>query len=89
VPVPTGRIDSGLRYLQRRGIDRGILGSSRAWFWVGIATWCLRFARRTFGNQSELVYRGTLRPGETLHIGHKAETYAGKRVRSRRRKVRA
>lgn len=83
------RVDKGLRLLQTRGVSKGVLGNSRGWFWVAVATWVLRRARRMAGSEYEVVYRGEVRPGETLQIGHLPETYEGKRVRSRRRKVRA
>ena len=35
------------------------------------------------------MWRGEVRPGETIRIGHLAETYDGKPVRSRRRKITA
>lgn len=84
----TSRVDRGLRLLQSRGVARGVLGSSRGWFWVAVATWGLRRARRAVGSEYEVVYRGELKPGETIDIAHLTETYKGKRVRSRRRKVR-
>lgn len=55
---------------------------------MAVVTWTVRRFRRAIGSEYELVYRGTLEPGETMEIGHLAETYGGKRVRSRRRKVR-
>jgi hypothetical protein len=89
VPKRRGRIDKSLRLLQSRGVNKGVLGSSRPWFWVAVVTWGIRRARRGIGSEYELVYRGELKEGETLEIGHLPETYEGKRVRSRRRKVRA
>lgn len=83
------RLDKGLRLLQARGVNKGVLGSSRGWFWVAVVAWVLRRARRMVGSEYEVVYRGEVRPGEVLQIGHLPETYEGKRVRSRRRKVRA
>lgn len=83
------RLDKGLRFLQTRGVNKGVLGSSRGWFWVAVVAWVLRRARRMVGSEYEVVYRGEVRPGEVLQIGHLPETYEGKRVRSRRRKVRA
>jgi hypothetical protein len=88
VPSPNARFDRGLHVLQRRGVSKGVVGSSRGWFWVAVVTWTVRRFRRAIGSEYELVYRGTLEPGETMEIGHLAETYGGKRVRSRRRKVR-
>jgi hypothetical protein len=89
VPERRSGLDRGLRFLQTRGVNKGILGSSRGWFWVAVVTWGLRRVRRAIGSEYDLVYRGEVRPGETLQIGHIAETYEGKRVRSRRRKVRS
>jgi hypothetical protein len=89
VPSRKARIDRGLHVLQRRGVSKGVIGSSRGWFWVAVVTWTIRRARRAIGSEYELVYRGTLQPGEALEIRHLSETYGGKRVRSRRRKVRA
>lgn len=89
MPKRKSRIERSLHFLQRRGVNKGVLGSSRGWFWVAVVTWGLRRARRAVGSEYELVYRGEIKAGETLEIGHLPETYSGKRVRSRRRKVRA
>jgi hypothetical protein len=89
VPSRKARTDRGLHFLQRRGVSRGVIGRSRGWFWVAVVTWTIRRVRRAIGSEYELVYRGTLKPGEVLEIGHLAETYDGKRVRARRRKVQA
>jgi len=89
VPKRNSRLDKGLHVLQVRGVNKGVLGSSRAWFWVAVVTWTLRRLRRGIGSEYELVYRGEVRPGEVLQIGHLPETYAGRKVRSRRRKIRA
>jgi hypothetical protein len=89
VPEQRSGIERGLRFLQTRGVNEGVLGSSRGWFWVAVVAWSLRRVRRAIGSEYDLVYRGEMRPGETLQIGHLAETYEGKRVRSRRRKVRS
>jgi hypothetical protein len=78
-------IDSALSYLQRRGNRLGVYGSSRFWFWVALAAWALRRFRNVTGAVPSVVYRGELRPGETIRISNLPETYAGKRVRSRRR----
>jgi hypothetical protein len=89
VPKQKSRLDSGLRFFQRRGLNKGVLGTSRPWLWIFVASWGLRRFRRAIGSEYELVYRGELKPGETLNIGHLVEQYDGKKVRSRRRKVRS
>lgn len=89
MPERRSGVERVLRLLQTRGVSRGVLGGSRGWFWVAVVTWGLRRFRRMVGSEPELVYRGDLRPGETLQIDHLTETRAGRRVRSRRRKVRS
>jgi hypothetical protein len=81
------RLDRTLERMQRRGVRRGVYGSSRMWFWIAVFAWGSRRLRRAVGSESVLVYRGELRPGETVQIGHLPETYQGKRVRSRRRRI--
>jgi hypothetical protein len=83
------RIDRGLRVLQQRGRVLGLFGGSRGWKWVFFAALGLRQFRRLIGSEYEVVWRGEVRPGETLRIGHQTETYDGKRVRSRRRTIRS
>lgn len=83
-----GRIDRGLRRLQSRGMRRGVLGSSRGWLYVFLISFGLRRFRRAVGSEYDVVWRGEVRPGETLRIGHLAETYDGRAVRSRRRRIR-
>ena len=79
-------IDRNLARLQRRGTRKGIYGSSRFWFWVAVTAWGLRKFRNVTGAVPSLVFRDELRPGESIQVSHAAATYAGKRVRSRRRK---
>lgn len=83
----TSRVDSILRYLQRRGMRLGVRGSSRGWFWVFLVAFGLRRLRRAIGSEYEVVWQGEVKPGETLRIGHLVDTYSGKQVRSRRRKI--
>jgi hypothetical protein len=79
------RTDRVLQTLQRNGVRRGVVGGSNGWLWVAVASWGLRRLRRSVGSEPELVYRGELRPGQTLHIDHLPETYGGRRLRVRRR----
>jgi hypothetical protein len=78
------RLDRGLQILQRNGVRRGVVGGSRSWFWVAVATWGLRRLRRAIGSEPELVYRGELKPGQAFRIDHLPETYDGKKLRRRR-----
>jgi hypothetical protein len=86
VPFRESRLERGLHFLQRRGLNKGVLGSSRRWFWVFVVTLGVRWFRRMIGSEYDTVWQGEVRPGEVLQIGHIAETYQGRRVRSRRRK---
>ncbi|HEX5367267.1 MAG TPA: hypothetical protein VFW63_11480 [Acidimicrobiales bacterium] len=82
-------LERGLLFLQRRGLNQGVLGSSRGWLWVFVATWVVRRLRRAVGSEYEVVWQGEVRPGESLVVDHLTETYEGGAVRSRRRRVRA
>jgi hypothetical protein len=69
------RTEGLLGFLQRRGVQRGILGNSRSWFWIAIAAWVLRRLRRVVGSEPELVFRGELKPGQAIRIDHLDEAY--------------
>jgi hypothetical protein len=83
------RIERQLRRLQRLGARRGVFGDSRVWLWIFVFAWGSRMLRRAAGSEALLVFRDEIRPGESIHISHKAETYQGRKVRSRRRKIRS
>jgi hypothetical protein len=70
-----GRTEGLLGFLQRRGVQRGVFGSSRAWFWVAVTAWVLRRARRFVGSEPELVYRGEIKRGQAIRIDHLDEVY--------------
>ena len=74
-------VDRGLRVAQARGMNRGVKGGSRPWFWVFVGAWGARRLRRMIGGEPAVVYRADLEPGESLEIGHLTETYGGGRVR--------
>ena len=69
--------------MQSSGMRRGVMGGSRPWFWMFVAAWGARRLRRAIGSEPVLVYRGEVKPGNTLEIDHLVETYGGKRVRRR------
>jgi hypothetical protein len=71
----TSRLDGLLRYAQARGVQRGIRGTSRTWFWIAVGAWVLRRVRRFVGSETEVVYRGELKPGQALRIDHLTEIY--------------
>jgi hypothetical protein len=81
------RIDRLLAQAQHRGVRLGVYGSSRVWFWIAVFAWVSRRMRRAVGSEPLLVFRDELRPGEVVQISHVPETYQGKRVGSRRRRI--
>ena len=84
----TSRTEGLLGFLQTRGVQRGVFGSSRAWFWVAVTAWVLRRVRRVVGSEPELVFRGEIKPGQAIQIDHLTEVYGtakrGAIVRRRR-----
>jgi hypothetical protein len=77
--------DRLLQYLQRTGMRKGLLGTSRSWLYVFFGTLAVRRIRRMIGSEPEVVFRGELRPGQAFSIDHLAQTYGGRRVRVRKR----
>ena len=71
----SSRTDNLLGLLQSRGVQRGVLGSSRSWFWIAVAAWVLRRLRRVIGSEPELVFRGEIKPGQAIRIDHLTEVY--------------
>lgn len=69
------RTEGLLGFLQTRGVQRGIFGTSRAWFWIAIGAWVLRRVRRVVGSEPELVFRGEIKPGQAIRIDHRTEVY--------------
>jgi hypothetical protein len=57
-------VDSILNFLQWRAIGRALRGYHTAWLVVGVAIWMLGRAR----NQSDVIFRTELKPGERLLI---------------------
>lgn len=82
----TSRTDRVLGLLQSRGVQRGVMGSSRAWFWIAVLSWGVRRGRRLVGGEPEVVFRGELKPGQTLDISHLTEVYGTPKRRRRGRR---
>ena len=59
-----------LGFLRRYGTTRGLLGGSRAWTVVAVATWALRLFRRAGRSEPKTVFSEVLHPGEVLEIRH-------------------
>lgn len=80
------RNERALQYLQRTGMRKGFLGTSKGWTYVFFGAIAVRRLRKAIGSEPEVVYRGELKPGESFTIDHLPQTYGGKRVRVRRRR---
>lgn len=81
------RSDRLLHVLQRNGLRKGLLGTSKGWTAIFVGAFVLRRIRRAVGSEPEIVYRGELKAGEAFTISHLPQTYDGTRVRVRRRKI--
>lgn len=74
---------------QRLAISRVLSGSAtRGWVALGTAAWLLRTANRLRKPTPEIVYRGVLKPGQTIEIDHLALDQTGRPIRRRDRKRR-
>lgn len=81
------RTERALHYLQSSGMRRGIRGTSKGWTYIFFGALILRRVRKAIGSEPEVVFRGELKAGEAFTISHLPETYAGGRVRVRRRRA--
>ena len=94
---PGGRRRRGLfATLERLGINRGIFGGSRGWFYVGTGLWTLRTVRRKAQRNVEIVLSEELQPGQRVVIANGRATLdpaagpaTGPASGSRRRRRRA
>ena len=59
-----------LRTAERLGINRGLFGGNKAWFYVGTGLWTLRTVRRLASRKSEILLSEELRPGQRLVIAN-------------------
>lgn len=76
-----------LQRLQRLALGRAFHGQgNRIWLILGTAAWLLRTANRLRKPVPEVVYRGSLSPGETLVVDHLAIDQAGRPTKSKRRR---
>lgn len=59
-----------LRKAERMGLNRGLLGGSKGWFYVGTGLWTLRTVRRMAQRKTEVVLSEELQPGERVVIAN-------------------
>ena len=76
-----------LERLQRLAISRAFrTGGNRTWVIIGTGAWLLRTANRLRSPSPEVVYRGTIEPGQQLVIDHQTIDRSGRQLRGRRRR---
>ena len=63
-----------LRTVERLGVNRGVFGGNRGWFYVGTGLWTLRKVRGLAQRQPEILLRETLRPGDRMTIANGVAT---------------
>jgi hypothetical protein len=59
-----------LRSAERLGINRGLFGGSRGWFYVGTGLWTLRTVRRLAARRPEILLSEELKPGQRMVIAN-------------------
>lgn len=66
-----GAVGRMLAVARRRGITRGLLGSSPGWLMIGLAAWGVRGLRRAlWPTEPGLRAIGRLRPGDRVIVEH-------------------
>lgn len=71
VPVRSGGM---LRNLERLGINRGLMGGSRGWFYLGTGLWTVRKVRTLARRQPEILLREVIRPGDRITVANGVAT---------------
>lgn len=66
-----------LRFLERTGVNRGLMGGSKGWFYVGTGLWTLRTVRRLATRKTEILLSEELRPGQRIVIANGRATIDG------------
>jgi hypothetical protein len=63
---------NGIRYLMRRGWDRGVLEGDRVWVVIGGAALLAHLAGRAMRREPYVVFSERLEPGESFRITNEA-----------------
>jgi hypothetical protein len=61
-------MDTLIRFLRTRGLQRGVFGSSRGWLGVWVAITLGRQLNKRLGKESEVVERIVLKPGQAIQV---------------------
>lgn len=59
-----------LRTVERLGVNRGLVGGNKGWFYVGSGLWTLRTVRRMAERKSEILISEKLASGQRLIIAN-------------------
>lgn len=85
-----GRPAGLLGTVERLGINRGVFGNSKGWFYVGTGLWTLRTVRRIAERKVNVLVSEPLKPGQRIVIANGTATiegdpapYRGKRGRAK------
>ena len=63
-----------LRTVERLGVNRGVFGGNRGWFYVGTGLWTLRKVREFGQGKPEVLLLEELKPGQRLVIANARPT---------------
>jgi hypothetical protein len=66
-------------YLRGTAYRRGVVGSSRGWFWFWVVLAAFNWLRRNAGRAEETVLRFKVEPGERYVITHDTPPSRGRR----------
>lgn len=58
------------RAAERLGINRGVFGGNKGWFYLGSGLWTLRTMRRLAERKQETLISEELKPGQRLVIAN-------------------
>ncbi len=63
-----------LAYLRRSGTRKGFMGDSKAWLYIGAATWAYRLLKRLAVRKPEVLLLEELKPGERIIVSNDRST---------------
>ncbi len=68
--MASGSSGGVLRKAERLGLNRGLVGGSRGWLYVGTGLWTLRTVRRMAQRKTEVLLAEELQPGDRIVIAN-------------------
>ena len=64
-----------LTFLWRNAVQKGLFGGNRTWMTLFAVIGAAKLMRRMSGSVPETVFKGELKPGESLLISHLTTTF--------------